>query len=294
MRKAAEILVLLLGLAAAPAATAQEQERPDCAALTLWLGAVRGYELTAPPAAPQDGWCVLDGATLRSQTPGLPNLYADRLRLASTPGRIMLEIAGLRVAPRLGDTAVNDRLRSMFRLQTADIGLTAVEEPDTGVLRLEGVTLRLSGGSELAFEAEIRGARLAPAAIAAGSLTRLAIDWRNDGRLLRPIMELAGEGMRGAQGGQAVDAAREALAGVVGALPDAALEEGSRRELRQAVAALPQGRGRLSLLLEAPDGIGAARLGIAAMSRDPLGPEALARLFARTEITADWQPGIAP
>jgi hypothetical protein len=60
------------------------------------------------------------------------------------------------------------------------------------------------------------------------------------------------------------------------------------------VAALPQGRGRLVLRLEAPQGIGPAGLALAALSDDPLGAEALARLLAGATLTADWQPGLQP
>jgi hypothetical protein len=297
MRKTARILGLALALALpCPLVGAQDKAKdgPDCAALTEWLGAMRGYDLTVPAAAPKDGWCILDGATLRSTTPGLPNLHAHGLRLGAAPGGIVLELTGLRVSPKVGDAQIDDRLRSLFRLQTADLSLTAIEDVEAGVLRLEAVTVRLSGGTEIGLEAEIAGAGLAPASLAGGKVTRLALDWRNDGRLLRQVMEMAGHSMGGGEGGVAVDVARRSLAGLIAALPASALAEGTRGALDQTVAALPQGRGRLSLRLEVPDGIGAARLAVAALSRDPFGPEAMARLFAGASIAADWQAGLAP
>jgi len=299
MRKAAETLALLLALSQGSAVVAQEAA-PDCASLTAALRAVPGYELTAPPAGPQSGWCVLDGATLRSLTPGWPNLHAERLRLQGGPGRMSLDLAGLRVTPKLGDTTINERLRSLFRLQTADLQLTVVEDVGARQLRLEGVVLRLSGGTELSLEADIKGAGLAPTSLAGGALTRLALEWRNDGRLLRPLMELAGEeitrgkGASGAVGGAAVDAVRKVLTELVEALPEAALAEGTRAELRQAVAALPQGRGRLVLHVASKEGIGAARVALAVMSGNPLGEASLARLLQGAMIDADWQPGITP
>jgi hypothetical protein len=57
---------------------------------------------------------------------------------------------------------------------------------------------------------------------------------------------------------------------------------------------MPQGRGRLRVEFRATEGIGAAQIGIAALSDDPLGPVALARLFQGARVTVDWQPGIAP
>lgn len=296
MRAAARVLTLVLGLVA-QAAKAQEPT-PDCDTLRMVLGGVGGYEPAPQPAVERDGWCVLDDATLRSYRAGWPNLTVKQVQLrrggdAEAPW-IELALTGLRAAPRVGDDSVDSRLRALFRLQSADLWLVAVHNVPADQLDLRVTDLRLSGGTYLALAVSLRGAGLDPATLAGASVTRLDLDWRNDGRLLRPVMEIAGERLSGAAGLAAVDAARAVLAQLVAALPPSVLPDEPRTKLERLVAALPQGRGRLNLSLDAPDGIGAARLGIAALSRDPLGPESLARLFARTEIKADWQPGIAP
>jgi hypothetical protein len=107
-------------------------------------------------------------------------------------------------------------------------------------------------------------------------------------------MELAGGRLSGAEGGAAVDAARQALGALVAALPEAALSDEARTALDQTVAALPQGPGRLVLIFTSDDGIGAARVAIAALSGDPWSPKALAGLLDGAWIEADWQPGLAP
>lgn len=292
MRTAASPLCLILALGATPAARA---EAVDCATLTAGLRGLEGYAFSAPPAGPQDGWCVLDGARLASDRPGLPDLSASHLRIRGEGeplARLEVEMTDLRVTPRAGDDALDAGLRSMIRLQRADLRLSLVQ--DAGTVRLEDAMLRLSGGTELALNADIVADGITLAALALGRVTRAELDWRNDGRLLRPVMESAGERLVGQPGDAAVAAVRAALAEVLAALPEAALADEARRGLERLVAALPQGRGRLQLVLTAPEGIGAARLALAALSDDPTGPEAMERLFSGATITARWQPGIAP
>lgn len=296
MRPTAIILCLLA------ASGSNAQTAPDCAGLTQALagalGATDGYTLTVPPAGPTDGWCVLDGATLRSTGPGRPNLSAERFRLrrdgADGQPRIEIDATGLRVLPVVGDASVDERLRALFRLQTADLSLDATQNETDDRLEVQSLVLRLSGGTELKLSADIRGADLAPASLIGGSVTRLDLQWRSDGRVAGPVMEMAGEAMVGVGGGASVDAARGALSTVVAALPEAALSDDSRAALVDLVADLPQGRGKLRLSLSSQDGIGAARIAVAALSGDPFGPEALAALFKDARINAVWEPGLAP
>ncbi len=289
--------LLFLSLATPLAA---EPVAADCAALTAALGALGGYDLTVPPLGPQDGWCVLDGAALRSDRPGQPALTADRLRLrGSVVGAALVglevDLSGLRVAFKAGDVAVDDRLRGLVRLQTADLRLWAGVDPATGVLTLRNGVLALSGGTEVTFAATGTAAALSGAALLSGRLASLDLGWRNDGRLLRPVMEMLGEGLvDSAQGATAVDAARLALRQLVENLPAAALVDDSGDELGQWVAALPQGRGRLVLSLVATDGIGAAQLLVTGLQDDPLGPAALAQVLSGAQVTASWTPGLAP
>jgi hypothetical protein len=285
------VLALALALALSPLAAAA-QEGPDCAALLAGLQGLPGYAVEVPAAAPEDGACVLDGARLTTQRPGWPEAKAERVRIAGGAGWISLEVRGLRLSPRLGERDMDDRLRQLIRLQTVD--LTAQLAETEGGLEVTAFDLALSGGTRLTLTARVQGAGLALDTVPGGALTDLALEWRSDGRLLRPVMDLAGEGLAGESGASAVDAARDALAAVVKALPGAALSDGAREALAAMVADLPQGRGRLDLRLTAPDGIGAAKLGLLALSDAPLGPEALERLLSGATISADWQPGLQP
>jgi hypothetical protein len=284
-----------LGLALLLALPAGAQESGlDCAALAAGLGSLPGYRAEVPPAGPEDGACVLDGARLDSQRPGWPDLRAERLRIGAGEGWLSLDLAGLRVAPRAGDPAVDERLRSVFRLQTADLRANATAGPEG--LQLSDVDLRLSGGMRLALSARLAGGDLSPASLPGAALTDLTLEWRSDGRLPGPIMAALGGGLaeEGASDAAATEAARAGLVRLIAALPEAALTEGSREALEAMAADLPMGRGKLVLRLTAAEGIGAADLGLAALSDDPLGPAALARLLAGTRLSADWQPGLQP
>jgi hypothetical protein len=288
MRPIAKLACLCLALSSSARA-----DSLDCAGLVASFRTLPHYEADVPPAAPQDGACVLDGLQLASQTPGWPDLRADRLRVSWDADTGSLDLGGFRAAPRLGDRDMDDRLRQVLRLQSADLTARLVDGPE-GALDLTAFDLALSGGTRLSLTASLRGVAATLTAPPAGVLTDLTLDWRSDGRLMRPIMDLAGERIAGEGGDAAVEAARDALAALVAALPEAALTPGTRGSLAAMVADLPQGRGQLTLRLTAPDGIGVAGLALAALSDDPLGPEALARFFAGATLTADWQPGLQP
>jgi hypothetical protein len=291
MTRRSVAIALTVALAAAAAGA---DDLPDCAALAAGLTAINGYQVSIPPAGPDDGWCVLDGATLRSTVPGRPNLGAERLRLKRSATEVELDLGGLRIAPRLGDREVDPRLRSLMRLQSIDLRLLATEDAEAGVLRISGFELEMSGGTRLRLEAEIAGADLSGSSLASGAVTQLRLDWRTDGHLARPLMELGGEALTGATGGAAVDAARAALAGVIADLPGAALDDASRKALLAATAALPQGRGNLVLSFSSTKGIGAARLAVAALSGDPFSAQSLDAILDDAVISANWQPGLVP
>jgi hypothetical protein len=284
---AALSFVLTAGLAVA-------EERPDCGRISAALTAIEGYQVLIPPAGPDSGWCVLDGASFRSKRAGWPDLATDRLRLRQTATEVDLDLQGLRVAPRPEDREIDDRLRSLLRLQSADLRMRALHDPEAGVLSLAGLRLDLSGGTMVELAADIRGANLSPASLALGAVTQARLVWRNDGKLLRPMMDMAGESLAGAPGDAAVDAARGALAGLVDALPDGVMDDASRKALEAVIGSLPQGRGKLTLTFVSEEGIGAARLAVAALSGEPLSPKAMAALFDGATISAAWQPGLAP
>lgn len=286
LRRAAAGLVL-----AVLAGPALGQSAP-CPALVGSLEALTGVEVTAALAPSGDGWCVLEGAGLRLGE-GL-GLATGQLRLRGDAAgavltRVEVVAKGLRLQSDLG-RAPEPVLRETLRLQTADLALTLTADQE-GLAVRDG-TLTLSGGTKLAFAADIAGAALSREALLAGRVTRVTLDWRNDGRLVRPIMQSWGASLvAGASGAAAVDAARLALQRIAGNLPEALFQDDGRDRLADLLDALPQGRGRLRLELLSAEGLGAARLAIAALSDDPLGPEALARLFSGAGVTVDWQPG---
>lgn len=271
----------------------------DCARLVGMLEAATGYSIAAPPAGDGGGACVLDGARLKGEA-GKPDILVQRLRLGGAaadgvPVLLTIDLGGLKVTPALGARDVDERLRSLMRLQTLDLRLVGSRNAAEDRLELRDGWLALSGGSEATFSADIKGAELSLASVLTGALTFLAVEWKNDGRLLRPAMEAAGEGLiDSANAGSAVDATRSFLRQIADNLPDALFQGEARAEVEQLIAALPQGRGRLTLGFASEAGIGAAQIGIAALSDDPVGPDALARLLAGSALSVDWQPGISP
>lgn len=284
----AALLVLLAGpVAAGPA---------ECPQLSAALTGLTGYMVTAPVAGSEDGWCVFDRAVLKAE--GAPDLAVDRLRLQgeAVDGALValdLEAGGLRLAPGLGSRDMDPVLRETLRLQTAEV--TAVARVGPEGLALRDARVRLSGGTEVRIEADIAGAGLQPGALILGRVTRLDLDWRNDGKLLRPAMQAWGAQLvDGALGEARVDAARLAVRHLVQNLPEAMFQGDGLDRMEAVIDALPQGRGWLRLEFRAPDGIGMAEVGIAALSDDPLGPQTLARLFRGSDLTVDWQPGIGP
>lgn len=271
-------------------------EPAGCPGLAAALEAVTGYRVTAPVAGPEGGWCVFDRAVLKAE--GAPDLAAERLRLRGEMAEgavveLALEAGGVRIAPGLGQRDLDPVLRETFRLQTAEMAFVATVGPEG--LALRDGRLKLSGGTELDIEADVAGAGLSAGSLLLGRLTHATVDWRNDGKLLLPALKSWGERLvDGALGGKGVDAARLALQHMVLNLPDSLFQEDGKDRLDKVLDALPQGRGRLWLEFRSTEGIGAAQVAIAALSGDPLGPEALARLFGGAHVSFDWQPGLAP
>lgn len=291
---------LLLALLAGPVSgeTLAGGTGPDCDRLVGTIETFTGLSLTAAPAAGVKGRCVLDGARLTGD--GAPQVSLERLRVAGSvadDALLSLEIdgAGLRMRPALNDRDMPGWLRDLLRLQSAEVHLLLRRDEVADRLVLEGGRLGLSGGGELVLTGEVAGARLSAASILTGRVTALHLDWKNDGRTLRPVLEALGaEVDPQATGTQAVLAARGALLSVLDAVPESSLPDADREALAAFIAALPQGRGRLVLDLGSEAGIGAAELGLLALAKDPSGAEALARFLAGARISAQWVPGLSP
>lgn len=283
---------LLLALLASPVAA----EPADCPALAATLEALTGYHIVAPKPVRQEGWCVYAQPLL--QSPGAPDLAAKRLRLRGERAEgdlatLAFDAGGIRVAPGFGQRDLAPLLRETLRLQTVDLTFEATA--GAAGLALRQGRLRLSGGTDLAVEADLAGAGFSAGSLLSGRVTWARLDWRNDGKFLRPALEHWGKGLSDpAPRGTAVDAARQALQQLLRNLPAAFFQDKAQERLERVIDLLPQGRGRLVLELAAPQGIGAAEVAVAALSREPLGPEALARLFAKAQLSVAWQPGLAP
>jgi hypothetical protein len=288
-------MAVALALFAGPLAA----ETPvDCSALVGMVETQSGLQVDAPPAGAEAGWCVLDGARLTGV--GAPKITVERLRIrgGSVEGAVTsldIDAAGLRITPALNDRTIEPWLRDLMRLQTADVHLSARRDEAVDRLVLEGGRLALSGGSELLVDGEIAGAGLSAASIMTGRVTVLDLEWKNDGRTLRPVMQALGERlMPEATGAAAVDAARAGFRTVLEAVPESSLSEDAATALGRFILALPQGRGRVVLGVASDAGIGAAQLGVLALADNPAGPDALARFFAGTRISISWTPGLAP
>ncbi|MES2539034.1 MAG: hypothetical protein V4583_00380, partial [Pseudomonadota bacterium] len=203
----------LLGLLAGPVAA----KPAGCPELAAALEGLTGYQVTAPPAGPEGGWCVFDRAVLKAE--GGPDLAAERLRLRGELAEgalveLAVEAGGVRLAPGLGQRDLDPVLRETLRFQTVEVSVMLRSGPEG--LALRGGVVRLSGGTEVKVEADLAGAGLSSASLLLGRLIRARLDWRNDGKLLRPVMAAWGESLvDGALGGKAVDAARLALQHIV-------------------------------------------------------------------------------
>lgn len=194
-------VAVVLALLAGPVAA----EPASCPTLKAALEAATGSRMTAPVAGPDGDWCVFDTAVLQAE--GAPDVTAARLRLRGqmTDGalaELALEAGGLRVKPGFAARDMDPALRETLRLQVADLAFEVSAGPEG--LALRDASLRLSGGTELTLAADLAGAGLSSGALVVGRLTRLDLDWRNDGRLLRPGMQAWGErlvdGARGKPG----------------------------------------------------------------------------------------------
>ena len=290
--------VLALALLAGPAGAETVVVPAGCAKLTVVVETVVGVDLTVAPAASQDGWCVLDGA--RSTGDAAVRVSADTLRLRGEVVEdrlVALEVegAGLRVAPALNNRDMPDWLRDLVRLQSAELHLALRRDEAGDLLRVERGHLGLSGGAELIVTGDLAGAELASASVLTGRVSSLHLEWLNDGRSLRPLLEVWGQGLEpGATGTKAVMAARAALQGAVSAVAATTLGDADAEAVAAVIQALPQGRGRVIVDVASDSGIGAAQLGVLAMADDPMSPEALARFMQGTRVSVSWTPGLAP
>ena len=286
-----------MALAAAMCSAVDAQSAVPCAELVGFLESATGLSVQANPAAAEGQWRVLDGARLAGE--GAPRITVQKLRMTGAGvGELQArEILadGLRVAPALNDRDMPDWLRDLMRLQTADLHLSLRRDEVADTLVLDVGQVALSGGMELTLAAEMAGARLSGPSLLAGRLLALQVDWKNDGRSLRPVMEAFGAKLEpGAKGSRAVDAARAATLALVEALPPDNVPELSAKALGEFVSALPQGRGRLVVNLSSEHGIGAAQLGVLALSDDPGGMQALGRFLYGTRVEATWTAGLTP
>ncbi len=268
----------------------------DCTALAALVRDFTGYEVKAPVAGPADGWCVLDGARLVSSRADQPDLKVDTLRIrgevdGDTVTAVEITATGLRLVQGLGAKQLDEHLQAMVRLQSGDLALRVAMNPTAGRLEIRGFALVLSGGTEIALDADLAGATLTPLGVAAGRLTGLTLDWKADGRLMRGAMEAVGSGIDDRLSGtEAIKAARAGLQSVIDALP---VEDESRHHLSRMAASLPEARGVLRLSFQSDEGIGAADLLVAGLGKSPL-QDRLASLFAASRLQAVWSQGLQP
>ncbi len=302
LRNCAALLMAGAAVCSAPS-LAEQASKADCSALVAGLGGMSGNrELQDARPVESEGWCRIDGAMLRGMTDEVPNILASTVRMRGTAlggdlTALEVEITGLKLAPKIGDRVMDDRLRSFLRLQTADVAFSAVWNKEADLLVIRNFVLSLPGRNRLSLNAEIPGADMSAAtALLGGRVTVLEVELVTDGRIARPVMQMAGERLlpAGADPDDAVAAVRTRLARVVEAMPVAVLDGEGKFALTALLAGLPQTTGTLRLTLWAEDGISAARLALNGLRQDPLAPQALAALFEGVALTADWQPGAAP
>lgn len=290
---------LRLGLALALGiGTPLSGEPAGCPMLVAVVEGATGLTLAVPPAPDAEGWCVIGGA--RTLGEAAVRVGAEALRMrgeAEADGLVALEAegSGLRIAPALNSRDMPDGLQDLLRMQTADFRLDLRRDEAADALVVEDGRLVLSGGTELLLSATIAGARFSAGSVLTARVTSLHLDVRNVGRVLHPILQALGRAVApDASGSAAMEAARNTLLGVVGALAQGAVPEEAAMALGAYVRSLPEGRGRLVVDIVSADGIGAAQVGMLARYGAPFDPQALSRFLAGSQATVSWTPGPSP
>ncbi len=305
--KSCAIMLFLAGNAAA------EDMTPDsCAA--LWSGVpavVGGYELNQSVMLEQAGWCFVQGAALVGQNVNQPNISVASLRVrgaglgqAAAPegGFREAEVVatGVRVAPKIADRGISDKLRTYLRVQVADVSFVIRWNVETGELLLRQFQLVLADGTKVTLGADIEGAQLASLqaaqlSVLVARLTVMDFVMISKGQAVRPLVEAVAQELvpKDTAPARAIEAARAMVLSGVDALPDAAFDGASKSALRNWIAAMPQPAGKLAIALRAEAGIGALQVALAALQADPTSEAALAALFDGATVRATWQPGAA-
>ena len=295
---------------AASGGAAEDMTSASCAVLWGYVpGFLGGYEVNQTISVEQAGWCVTQGVALLGQDVNQPNISATTLRiragaLAQTAApedefhELEVDATGVRVAPKISDRGISDKLRTFLRVQVADVSFVIRWSEKTGAVQLRQVRLALADGTTLTFGADIAGAQLgslqaAQLSLLVARLTVLDMALVTKGQGLRPLVDALAQDMapRGTANARAIDAARAIVLSGIDDLPDAAFSGPSKAALRAWVEALPQPAGRLAIALRAEAGIGAVQVALAALKDKPVGAAALDTLFNGATVRVDWQPG---
>jgi hypothetical protein len=293
-------------------AAAEDMTPASCAA--LWSGVpalVGGYELNQSVMVEQAGWCFVQGVALLGQKVNQPNISMATLRvrgdgLAQTVApdggfrELEVDATGLRVAPKISDRGISDKLRTYLRVQVADVSFVIRWNAQTGAVQLRQFQLALADGTKVTLGADIEGAQLgslqaAQLSLLVARLTAMDLAMVTKGQGMRPLVEAVAQEMvpKDTVPGRAIEAARRVVLSGVDVLPDAAFDGPSKSALRDWVEALPQPAGKLVIALRAEVGIGAVQVALAAMTDNPTSAAALEAVFSGATVRVDWQPGAA-
>lgn len=305
--KAIAVMMFVAGNAAA-----QGMTPASCAALWSSVPAdLGGYELNQAAMVEGAGWCVAQGVALLGQEVKQPNISVATLRvrgaglaqMAVPEGgfrELEVEAKGLRVAPKINDRGISDKLRTYLRVQVADVSFLIRWNAETGAVQLRQFQLALADGTKMTLGADIAGGQLqtmqaAQLSLLVARLTAMDLTLITKGQGLRPLVDALAQDMvpKDTNPAQALDAARAVVLSSVDSLPDAAFSGPSKSALRDWIEALPQPAGKLTVALQAEAGIGAVQVALAGLLDDPTGAAALDAVFDGATVRVDWQPGAA-
>jgi hypothetical protein len=300
----AGLAAALLSVPFAAPLSAQDMTAAECTGLALTFAPlIDEVDAVLPAPTVDGGWCAFDGAgwetagefgqrisieTLRLRGAGL-----ERLAAFGAPDRLEIEIAGLRLIPKLPDP----RTAWVFEVQTrrndTRVSLNLSFDAATRTVRLERAEAWFWPGNRVAMTAEIAGLDMTSpdamgASLAALDLRAAEVVVETSGLFeYLALMPLATQFLpeEGDIGAAAEVAKAEAIA-LLDTLPPAMLQPGAKDALTAAIGALPAPSGTLTLTATT----GGTRLAEALAGEVLFSGGLDAEDFADVRLGAAWVP----
>lgn len=205
---------------------------------------------------------------------------------------LSISVENARFVPKVTDRWVAYLLAEQARRNTMDVDMRVAWQPEAGTASLTRFDVDFPGRNAVEMTAELENLRqgvLLGVGLNAISIRTVTLDIENTGFLDNLILPLMVDQVRTVPGEprRVMDATLGEVADLVDTWPSAVFPGPSRAALKQMIEDGPVPWGRLSLALNAPQGVPLLRFLSADLPR--LGaPETLAALFDGARITATY------